>query len=56
MTTRAQRLKRRHPYHSLFKLCQVRILPVICILTFICFLFHVLCQVGMHGSMHLLSR
>ncbi|MBA0655886.1 hypothetical protein Goklo_008307 [Gossypium klotzschianum] len=40
---RAQRLNRRHPYHSPFRLCQVHILALICILTLIYFLFRVFC-------------
>ncbi|MFQ6666989.1 hypothetical protein Gotur_033165 [Gossypium turneri] len=52
----AQRFKRQHPHHSPFRLCQVRILAFIYILTLICFLFQVLCQVGIHGLVYLLSR
>ncbi|MBA0655818.1 hypothetical protein Goklo_008246, partial [Gossypium klotzschianum] len=47
---RAQRLNRRHPHHNLFRLCQVYILALICILTLICFLLPVLCQEGSHEA------
>ncbi|MBA0662641.1 hypothetical protein Goklo_006729 [Gossypium klotzschianum] len=48
---RAQHLKQRHPHHNPFRLCQARILALICILTLICFLFPILCQEGSHEAL-----
>ncbi|MBA0853142.1 hypothetical protein Goshw_013890, partial [Gossypium schwendimanii] len=53
---RVQRFNRPHLHHSPFRLCQVRIISLICILTLICFLFPVLYQVGIHGLVHLFFR
>ncbi|KAK5833922.1 hypothetical protein PVK06_017788 [Gossypium arboreum] len=46
----AQQFNRRHLHHSFFRLCQVRILALIC------FIFLVLWQVGIYGPVHLRSR